>query len=277
VPGPLVARCEPSRVTPVTTSPTPLHHADHLGTDPARPALLLVHGWGGDGDDWAPTLPYWRHRVIVPDLRGHGCSPRPAEGYGPRDFAADLAALLHRLDTGPVIAVGHSMGGQAVTALGVEFPDLVRALVVVDPAYGDTEERVARIPAQQEALRQEGTAWAVRFVAGAFRPGTHDELRERQQRLMAAMDPDVLLQCRTGMYLAPDAFGSRPATRAYLARRDCPVLSVYATPRAADFERGTLTHPASRVEVWEDCGHYLHEERPKDLVSLVQEWAAALD
>ncbi|TLS46705.1 alpha/beta hydrolase [Streptomyces montanus] len=255
------------------TSPTSLHHTDHPGPDPA---VLLVHGWGGDGDDWTPTLPYWRHRVIVPDLRGHGRSPRPDEGYGPRDFAADLARLLRRLGTGPVIAVGHSMGGQAVTALAVEYPDLVRALVVVDPAYGADEEQIAGVPAAQEELLREGTAWAVRFVAGAFRPGAHDELRERQQRLMAAMDLDVLLRCRVGMYLAPDAFGSRPAARAYLARRDCPVLAVYATRGAADFERGTLTHPASRVEVFHGCGHFLHEERPRDLVALVQEWSAAL-
>ncbi|WP_406178139.1 alpha/beta fold hydrolase [Streptomyces sp. NBC_00996] len=48
------------------------------------------------GGDWGPTLPYWRHRVIVPDLRGHGRSPKPAEGSGARDFAADLAELLQR-------------------------------------------------------------------------------------------------------------------------------------------------------------------------------------
>ncbi|MEV0218833.1 alpha/beta hydrolase [Streptomyces sp. NPDC050704] len=252
-----------------STPPVRLHHADHPGT---APALLLVHGWGGDGDDWVPTLPHWRHRAIVPDLRGHGRSPKPAKGYGPHDFAADLAELLGRLGPGPVVAVGHSMGGQAVTALAVEHPDLVRALVVVDPAYGADEAEAVRIPGEQRELRREGSEWAARFVEGAFVGGTHARLRDRQRALMAAMDPDVLTQCRDGMYLDPDAFGLRPATRAYLARRTHPVLGVYSNALAADFERGTLTHPASRVEVFEGCGHFLHEERPRDFAGLVEGW-----
>ncbi|WP_327435256.1 alpha/beta fold hydrolase [Streptomyces sp. NBC_01236] len=251
-------------------TPTPLHHADHPGT---APALLLVHGWGGNGGDWDPTLPYWRHRVIVPDLRGHGRSPKPGEGYGARDFAADLAELLRGLDTGPVVAVGHSMGGQAVTALAVEHPELVRGLVVVDPAYGADEAEAARIPAEQEELRAEGPEWAARFVTGAFRPGLYDELRDRQRQLMTEMDTDVLVQCRNGMYLNPGAFGLRPATVTYLARRECPVLGVYATPGAAEFERGTLTDPRSRVTVFDGTGHYLHEERPREFVELVEHWA----
>ncbi|MEU1792528.1 alpha/beta hydrolase, partial [Streptomyces sparsogenes] len=238
------------------------------------PALLLVHGWGGDAGEWAPHLAAWsrRHRVLAPDLRGHGRSPAPGEGYGPRDFAADLAALLHRLDTGPVVAVGHSMGGQAVSALAVEHPSLVRAVVVLDPAYGAGGPEMARLPAEQEALRVEGAAWAVRFVRGAFGPHTPPEVRERHERLMAAMDPGVLARCRDGMYLAPGAFGARAAARAYLARRRCPVLGVYSTRAAADRERAGLTHPYSRVEAWQGCGHYLHEDRGDALVALVEEW-----
>jgi pimeloyl-ACP methyl ester carboxylesterase len=258
----------------VTKTALPLHHSDHPG---ALPALLLVHGWGGNGEDWNHTLPHWRHRVIVPDLRGHGRSPKPAEGYGARDFAGDLAELLRGLDTGPVVAVGHSMGGQAVTALAVEHPELVRGLVVVDPAYGADEAEAVRIRGEQEELREEGSEWAARLVAGAFRAGVRDELRDRQRRLMAEMDPDVLVECRDEMYLTPDAFGLRPATVTYLARRTCPVLGVYATPGAADFERGTLTGPTSRAVVFEGAGHFLHEERPREFVELVEHWVAGAD
>lgn len=258
----------------MTSTPVPLHHSAHPGT---APALLLVHGWGGDGDDWAPSLPYWHHRVIVPDLRGHGRSPKPGTGYAAGDFADDLAALLRRLGTGPVVAVGHSMGGQAVTALAVEHPHLVRGLVVVDPAYGADEAEAARIPGEQEELRGEGAQWAARFVEETFRAGAHDELRARQRQLMAQMDPDVLAQCRDGMYLNPDSFGLRPATVAYLARRKCPVLSVCSTPAAADFERATLTDPRSRVAVFRGAGHFLHEERPREFVELTEGWVADWD
>ncbi|MFJ4840976.1 alpha/beta fold hydrolase [Streptomyces sp. NPDC088746] len=250
-----------------SAAPVPLHHVDQRGKGPA---LLLVHGWGGDGAEWAAHRRLWAHRrVVVPDLRGHGRSPRPSSGYGPRDFAADLAALVRRLGTGPVVAVGHSMGGQAVTALAVEHPGLVRALVVLDPAYGADAAELGRLPGEQRALRAEGAGWAVRFVAGAFGPGVPEASRARHERLMAAMDPEVLALCRDGMYLAPDAFGSREAAAAYLAGRRCPVLSVYSTRRAAAWEAATHAPPGSRTVVWEGCGHYLHEERPRDLAALV--------
>ncbi|MEW1720326.1 alpha/beta hydrolase [Streptomyces sp. NPDC093109] len=250
----------------------PAPHAD------SGPPLLLVHGWGGDGAEWEPHRRAWagRRRVLVPDLRGHGASAAPPDGYGPRDFAADLAGLLDALGTGPVIAVGHSMGGQVVTALAVEHPHLVRALVVLDPAYGAAEAEGARLPGEQEALRTEGTPWAVRFAGGAFRPGTYAGLRARHERLMAAMDPAVLLRSRDGMYLAPDAFGLRPAARAYLARRRQPVLGVYSHAAGADWERGTAAPAGSRTELWEECGHYLHEEHPGRLVALVDDWTAGL-
>ncbi|WP_329071328.1 alpha/beta fold hydrolase [Streptomyces sp. NBC_01429] len=254
-----------------------LHYTD-TDSGGEGPPLLLVHGWGGDGEEWRPHLRAWAgRRVLVPDLRGHGRSAEPHDGYGPRDFAADLAALLDALGTGPVIAVGHSMGGQVVTALAVEHPLLVRALVVLDPAYGADEAEIARLPAEQEALRAEGTPWAVRFVGGAFRPGTYAEPRARHELLMGAMDPAVLLRCRDGMYRAPDAFGPRPAARAYLARRRCPVLAVHSNAGPAAWEGGTAAPAGSRVEVWPECGHYLHEERPGRLVALVDAWTAELE
>ncbi|RDG37019.1 alpha/beta fold hydrolase [Streptomyces corynorhini] len=260
----------------ITVNGVALQYTDRGGEGPP---LLLVHGWGGDGAEWEPHLRAWagRRRVLVPDLRGHGRSAVPHEGYGPRDFAADLAALLGALGTGPVVAVGHSMGGQVVTALAVEHPELVRALVVADPAYGADEAELAGLPAEQRALRAEGAPWAVRFVGGAFRPGAHAALRARHETLMGAMDPGVLLRCRDGMYLAPDAFGPRPACRAYLAGRRCPVLAVYSRPAPAAWERGTVAPAGSRVEVWPECGHYLHEEEPDRLVALVDSWTAGLE
>ncbi|MEV0472178.1 alpha/beta fold hydrolase, partial [Streptomyces prunicolor] len=104
----------------------------------AAPPLVLVHGWGGDGREWS------RHaeelagpfRVIVPDLRGHGRSEVPHDGNTPVEMADDLAALVATLGAGPVVAVGHSMGGQVVNLLAVRHPRAVRSVVALDPAHG---------------------------------------------------------------------------------------------------------------------------------------------
>src|SRR4051794_16229241 len=114
--------------------------------------LLLVHGWGGDSRAWS-GLTFEGRRVITVDLRGHGRSPVLADGYRPADYAADLAALVDRLKVGPVVAVGHSMGGQIVVELALEHPDLVAAVVAVDPAYGADEAEVATFEQRLAALR----------------------------------------------------------------------------------------------------------------------------
>ncbi len=265
---------------PADPTPSFRPHAVDTGMPPgsaAGPPVLLVHGWGSDGEDWADHVPGLapHHRVLAPDLPGHGRTPDRPERCAPRVLAADLAGWLRGLGTGPVVAVGHSLGGQVVTALAVEHPDLVRSVVALATAYGGDAAEAERLPAAQQALRREGSAWAVRFVRRAFTAATPDPVRRRHERLMAAMDPEVLLRYREGMYLAPGAFGLRAAAEAYLQRRHCPALAVHTSPAAAAWERTTFRHPLSRVELWPECGHYLHEERPADMVALVRAWCAA--
>ena len=267
-----------------------LFYTDSPGDTEPAPTLLLVHGWGGAGDQWCTLLSQLgapECRVIIPDLRGHGASRsqwtdedwrggtvRVAD-FTPRAYAADLARLLAELRAGPVIAVGHSMGGQVVTALAVEHPALVSALVVLDPAYGADDEELTRIPGEQDALRAEGSAWAARFVANAFATNVGPGVREREQRLMAATDVRVLAAARDGMYLAPDAFGGRAATAAYLERCEAPTLAVYSNTPAADWYRAHgSSHPESMVEVIPDVGHYLQLENPRAVAELINRFVA---
>ena len=253
-----------------------LHHTD----TGAGPAVLLVHGWGCDGRDWAGVVgPLARaHRVIVPDLRGHGRSTAPEDGYAPRALAADLAALLRHLDTGPVVAVGHSMGGHVVTALAVEHPALVRSVVTVATGWGgDDPGFLARVRAEQRALCREGRSWAVGFLRRALGPAVPPEARARHERVMAAMDPRVLARCRHGMYLAPDSFGRRSTAAAYLRRRRCPVLAIHTGAEAAAWERALPPPPGSRVELWPGCGHFLPEEQPSQLAAVLAGWVRHVD
>ena len=265
---------------PARTPPPPAgFHALDSGPPPedGGAPLLLVHGWGSDGGDWSAHVPLLagRHRVLVPDLPGHGRTPDRPGRCSPRAIAADLAAWLRRKGTGPVVAVGHSMGGQVVAALAVEHPAAVRSVVTVATGYGGDNGRPERLRAEQRALEREGTAWALRFVRRACTAATPPAVRERHERLIAAMDPGVLARYREAMYLAPGAFGLRPAAAPYLRRRRCPALSVHTSHAAAAWERSLGGHPLNRTEVWEDCGHYAHEERPAALAALLREWCAA--
>ncbi|MER6808920.1 alpha/beta hydrolase [Spirillospora sp. NPDC000708] len=91
-----------------------LYYEDH---GHGRP-VVLIHGYPLDGHSWERqhrVLLQAGHRVITYDRRGFGRSSQPTVGYDYDTFAADLAALLDRLDLADAILVGFSMGTGEVT------------------------------------------------------------------------------------------------------------------------------------------------------------------
>ncbi|MFJ6294226.1 alpha/beta fold hydrolase [Streptomyces griseoviridis] len=239
------------------------------------PTILLVHGWGGDGREWSPHAEALaeRFRVVVPDLRGHGRSTVPAQGNTPTEMADDLAVLTRDLAAGPVMAVGHSMGGQVVNLLAVRHPHAVRSVVALDPAHGAHGAEVDGIPARLAEYRAGGARAAATFVTGAFAPDAPAGLRTAHVRTMLGTPDHVVAQAYAGMYTDPGAVGIRPHSEAYLGRRPQPALTVWTSEEAAAWERGTLRVPGSRVDHWAGTGHYLHEERTERTVRLLTAWA----
>ncbi|GAA3559008.1 hypothetical protein GCM10022419_044480 [Nonomuraea rosea] len=243
------------------------------------PPLLLVHGWGTDSHQWSWHIDALaaRHRVIAADLRGHGYSSVPEQGNTPRLMAADLAVLLDRLGLPEVVAVGHSMGGQVVSILAVEHPDRVRALVTLDPGYGLTDGVAARFPEMIASLRGEHPHAAAEAIdEWCTNAATPTVIRRWHKRRLYGMAPHVLAEAFEAMFTGPEAIGTRPASDDYLARRRCPVLSIWADPERARWEAGLLKHPASRVVCWDGSSHRLHEERPAEFVHLLAGWLRTL-
>lgn len=98
------------------------------------PPLLFIHGVGTPGALWQADLAELVAdcRVIVYDRRGYGASSE-----SPGDWAAhreDAAALLDELGAKPAMVVGYSGGAMIALDLALQRPDLVRALVLLDPA-----------------------------------------------------------------------------------------------------------------------------------------------
>jgi lipase len=105
---------------------------------PTRPPqILAVHGLTGHGLRWQTlaTKHLPEFAVVAPDLIGHGRSSWAA----PWSIDANVSALATLLDAesdGPVVVVGHSFGGAIALNLAAVRPDLVSALVLLDPAIG---------------------------------------------------------------------------------------------------------------------------------------------
>ncbi len=109
---------------------------DHYKTRP----LIFLHGLGGDLTAWNEerlSLYQQGFSSIAVDLRAHGLSDRPGkrESYSLKNFALDIKGLIdHERIKKPVI-IGHCFGGMvAMTLVGI-YPDLARAMILVDTNY----------------------------------------------------------------------------------------------------------------------------------------------
>jgi pimeloyl-ACP methyl ester carboxylesterase len=107
-----------------------LHYEDYGKGAP----VLLVHGLGSSTRDWEYQIPELaaHYRVIAIDIRGHGRSDKPRERYSIAGFAEDVRALIEHLGLDRVHLVGISMGGMIGFQLGVDRPELLKSLCIVN-------------------------------------------------------------------------------------------------------------------------------------------------
>lgn len=103
------------------------------------PAMVFLHGLTDSGSGWPGAERHWgsTYSIVAVDQRGHGASPRftreQLEGHPGDVMVEDAIGLLEQLDE-PAVVVGHSLGGAVALAAAVRRPELVRALVLEDPA-----------------------------------------------------------------------------------------------------------------------------------------------
>jgi non-heme chloroperoxidase len=96
--------------------------------------VLLIHGWTLAHEVWdrpMQVLAAAGYQAIAIDLRGHGDSDAPLEGYGIEQLAADGAAILRACTTESATVVGWSLGGLTAVRMAHESPGLVSGVVTV--------------------------------------------------------------------------------------------------------------------------------------------------
>ena len=137
-----------------------------------KPQVLLLHGLTDNGACWNPVIAALKtdYDFIASDARGHGLSDGPEHGYSPIDHAADAAGLIQALGLNKPVVVGHSMGGMQATVLAAQHPELVRGVVVEDPAWFSPDnqtpaERRARADTWAEGLRTDKAKSKAELIA----------------------------------------------------------------------------------------------------------------
>jgi magnesium chelatase accessory protein len=140
------------------------------------PALLLLHGTGASGHSFHRTIPglSQTHRVIVPDLPGHGCSPGFSGRLGLDAMATDLWTLLDTLAISPKAIIGHSAGA----AIGLRMAELrpIPQVIGLNAALGEFDGAAAFLfPIIAKGLAT--LPFASSAITGFFgRPGTVERI-----------------------------------------------------------------------------------------------------
>ncbi|NNN36758.1 alpha/beta hydrolase [Streptomyces sp. S3(2020)] len=244
--------------------------------------VVLLHSGYVDHRFWDAQIPALAagHRVIVPDVRGHGWSANATE---PFRWADDLAGLLRHLDAGPAVLVGLSMGGVIATDTVLEYPDLVRAVVTCGAATGDfqysdpwTKEIQAEYARTLGAGDIEG--WLAAFARVV--PGEHrtlDDIALEIPRRLREMALHSISKHTPGepnrLVPVTDSWSRAP-------KIDVPVLALNGTLEPAEMldaaERLARTVPDGRAVTIDGVGHYPNLEKPEEFDAILLDFLRAL-
>jgi pimeloyl-ACP methyl ester carboxylesterase len=234
-----------------------------------EPTLVLIHGFGDNLMSWRAVFDRLAtdHRVIAFDLPGFGASDKPEGRYTLEAMTDRVRDLVHDIG-GPVILVGHSMGGEIALGAALAEPERIIALVLIAPA--GFEVGLAGI-ADSITSRRAAIISIWEAARSSILP-LHDPdwLGEPRDRIDYDPSFDPAYRASTSAILENFDFEGIGARVAALKR---PVLLIWGSAdpvvplRVADQVRALL--PCSRLEVLERAFHRPQVERPDTVSSLI--------
>ncbi|MCD7445099.1 alpha/beta hydrolase [Streptomyces lincolnensis] len=220
------------------------------------------------------------HRVIAADIRGHGWS---ANASRPFRWADDLAGLLRHLDAGPAVLVGVSMGGAVASDTAIEYPELVRGIVLSGATTSDfqyADEWTLEVVAESARTLNSGDieAWLKVFLRGAAGPyRTADDLDPAFRERLCEMALHTIAKHTPG-----ERNWHVPMTDTWprVPKIDVPVLTVNGALDSPtllpDAERFARTVPNGRAVVVEDTSHFPNVEKPEEFNTLLLDFLRAV-
>jgi pyruvate dehydrogenase E2 component (dihydrolipoamide acetyltransferase) len=241
-----------------------------VGPEDSGTPYLLIHGFGGDLNNWLFTQPALAetHRVHAIDLPGHGGSTK-AVGAG--DLAALAATVLGYMDVAGIAKahlVGHSMGGAIAVTLALEHPERVASLTLIGTAGLGEEINGA-------------------YLDGFIEAGKRKDLKPHLEALFA--DPDLVTRDLVEDVLkykrldgvdaalrtirAGFAPGGRQAAnlRERLATLAIPVQVIFGSADRIVPASHAQGLPASvAVHLFDGKGHMVHMEAAGDVNKLIE-------
>lgn len=249
--------------------------------------LVLLHGWPQSWREWQHIIPSLatRFTVIVPDMRGFGDSDKPSSGYDKRTVAQDIHQLVEHLGLAKINLAGHDIGMMVAYEYASAHPEKVQRLAVLEaglPGLGlemlmDTAKfpqfwhfGFFSAPGVAETLiagkEKMFLGHFIRHLAYNTYAVTDDELNEYAERMSS---PGALRASFEHYRAFPvDALNNQENARTPL---QMPVLGIGGSHCMGNQVGLIMSGLADNVqtEVVEQSGHWIPEEQPEKLASLL--------
>lgn len=238
------------------------------------PTVVFLHGLVMDNlSSWFFTMANTvsrSSRVLLYDLRGHGLSERPREGYGIDAHVADLKALLDELQgelkgdleiAGPVILVGNSFGGLLALNFAQRYPERVAGMILVDGQLNDQEWKNQ----MTRSLRLQG-AERDQVIAENFKSWRGRNSQRKSNRLAQSASDLV-----GGTTLVDDLGASASMRDEDLRAIVTPTLAIYGVDSdiiATGRKLGRML-PNIQLEIFESCTHSVLWEKTDEVKALI--------
>lgn len=259
------------------------------------PAILFVHGLMGSRLTWSDQCRRLDadHRVLAPDLFGHGESAKPLGDYSLGAHAASLRDLLDALGLDSVCVVGHSLGGGIAMQLAYLFPERVDRLVLVSSGGLGRELnpllRAATLPGSEFVLPVLASGWVHDVGDSALRlwsrvglptvsPGSTEAWRSLATLADGATRRAFLATSRSVI----DPGGQTVSARNRLAGlRSRAVLLVWGERDrmipSSHIEAARAELPHNRVAMLSRSGHFPHLDEPDAFAAVLSEFVRGPD
>ena len=232
------------------------------------PVVLLLHGWKSDLHTFDPLISalVGSFRVIRLGLPGFGGSEVPRESWGGGEYALFVKAFIQKLGISVDTLIGHSFGGR-ITLKGVGFGELHPKKVVLIASAGLAKHKTVR-NRLFGILAKLGKVLTFVFPASVRR-----SLRRRLYQATGSSD-----YLNAGVLKETSLKVIREDLSGYAKGVEVPTLLIWgegdiATP-LSDGKRLAELISGSRLEIVEGAGHFVHQERPKEVAELIKKFVS---
>ena len=253
------------------------------------PTLVLIHGITSSSQTWRAVLPGLaeHYTVIAPDLLGHGRSAKPRGDYSLGAYASGIRDLLLALGHPSATVVGHSLGGGIAMQMAYQFPERVQRLALVSSGGLGREVnlllRAATLPGSEYVLPllcRVGLHQAAGMVAGVLgRVGWKSSADvQGMAEGFTSLGEDGARRAflhTARSIIEPSGQRVSAIDRLYLAEH-LPTLILWGERDpmipVAHGRAAQTVMPHSRLEIFEQAGHFPFNDEPQRFVSVLRDF-----